>query len=200
MMNRPLILREQRALILHPEDHSRRNLVVALEKLEIQSSVTWPAISHDIQPFQVVFFDVDRGHDEQFDWAKGKSPVPMIALVGSEAPGRIEWAMSHGASAYLLKPVQSAGVFSALTIAFQQHAIQREQAEHIDKLSMRLQARPFVLKVVLDEMLNGNIDDDAAFRRIRTKSMQCQMSVEEYCVHRLNQAPAVSVHPRTREQ
>lgn len=198
-MNPPLALRDQRALILHPEDQSRRNLVVALENLKIESTVTWPSIREDEQTYQILFFDVDRGHDEQFPWKKGASPLPLIALIGSEAPGRIEWAMSHAASAYLLKPVQSAGVFSALTIAFHQHAIQRGQFAHIEKLTMRLKARPLVLKAVLDEMLSCNIDDDAAFRRIRTRSMQCQMSVEEYCAYRLSQSSAASLHPRMRE-
>lgn len=199
-MNQPLTLRGLHALILHPEDQSRRNLVVALEKLEIESTVTWPSIRDDEQSCQILFFDVDRGHDDQFPWVKGASPVPLIALIGSEAPGRIEWAMSQAASAYLLKPVQSAGVFSALTIAFHQHAIQREQAEHIANLAMRLKARPLVLKAVLDEMFSCNIDDDTAFRRIRTRSMQCQMSVEEYCAYRLSQSSAASLNPRTRER
>lgn len=199
-MNQPRIPLNIRALILHPEDQSRRNLVAALEKLKIESTVAWPAIHSEETAFDTVFFDVDRGHDEQFPWKKGECTVPLIALIGSEAPGRIEWAMSQAASAYLLKPVQSAGVYSALTIAFHQHAQRCEQAEHIDKLVMRLKARPLVLKAVLDEMLCSNIDDDTAFKRIRNKSMQCQMSVEEYCASRISRSSAVTVHPRKRKR
>lgn len=198
-MNRPLTLRGQCALILHPEDQSRRNLVTALNNLNIESCVNWPEIDLDVPPHHVMFFDVDRGHDGQFNWKKGEAPCPLIAMIGSEAPGRIEWAMSHKASAYLLKPVQSAGVFSALTIAFNQYEQQREQAEQVDDLMMRLKARPLVLKAVLDEMLFNNIDDDAAFKIIRTKSMQRQLSVEEYCVQRLDLTQKRSMRPRTRE-
>ncbi len=197
-MNLPLSFRGQRALILHPEDQSRRNLVLALKNLNIDSCVTWPEIDADMQPYHVVFFDVDRGHDDQFTWTREATPFPMIAMIGSEAPGRIEWAMSHNASAYLLKPVQSSGVYSALTIAFNQYEQKREQAELIDDLTMRVKARPLVLKAVLDEMLSNNIDDDAAFKLIRTRSMQFQMSVEEYCVQRLDLSRKISMRPRTR--
>ena len=41
-----------------------------------------------------LFFDADLGHDAQFPWAPGAAPMPPIALIGSEAPGRIEWALS----------------------------------------------------------------------------------------------------------
>lgn len=51
-----------------------------------------------------VFFDADMGHDEQFPWAPGQSPMPMVALIGS-GPGRIEWALRAGAHAQILKPV-----------------------------------------------------------------------------------------------
>ncbi|MFK7891644.1 MAG: ANTAR domain-containing response regulator [Granulosicoccus sp.] len=196
-MHQPLTLSGQSALILHDEDQSRRKLVTALDRLRIQSTVMWPMINGDAESFNVVFFDVDKGHDEQFPWEAGASPVPLIALIGSEAPGRIEWAMSHAASAYLLKPVQSSGVFSALTIAFHNHALKLEQSRHLDTLTMRLKARPLVLKAVLDEMRSCNIDDDTAFRNIRSRSMQCQMNVEEYCAYRLSQSSATSTQPRT---
>jgi peptide/nickel transport system permease protein len=43
--------------------------------------------------------------------------MPMIALIGSEAPGRIEWSLKAGAHAQLLKPVGDSGAYSALLIA-----------------------------------------------------------------------------------
>jgi AmiR/NasT family two-component response regulator len=199
-MNQLASLRGQRALVLHPEGQSRSNLIKALASLEMSTSVAWPSIGDNEQPVQVVFFDVDRGHDEQFPWKKGANLIPMIALIGSEAPGRIEWAISHHAAAYLLKPIHSAGVFSALTIAFHQFSAQQENHRQIQNLSSRLKARPLVLKVVLDEMVQNNIDDDEAFKRIRTRSMECQLSVEEYCAGLLSQSVVVSAHPRIRKQ
>ena len=51
--------------------------------------------------------------------------MPLVALIGSEAPGRIEWALSHKADAQLLKPVGNAGVYSALLIARQSFEARR---------------------------------------------------------------------------
>ena len=45
--------------------------------------------------------------------------MPLVALIGSEAPGRIEWALSHSADAHPLNPVGTAGVYCALLIARQ---------------------------------------------------------------------------------
>lgn len=198
-MNQTVNLRGKHALVVHPEGQSRSSLVAALSRLEISATLVWPTVDINEQPYDVLLFDVDRGHDEQFPWKKGASPVPMIALVGSEAPGRIEWAISHQSAAYLLKPIHSAGVFSALTIAFHQFASQQLNQQKILDLSSRLQARPLVLKVVLDEMFKHNIDDDEAFKRIRTRSMECQLSVEEYCTVVLSQSAVLSAHPRTRK-
>lgn len=194
-MSQPITLRGRHALILHPEGQSRRNLVTALQALDINVVTAWPEIEDYQRPLDVLFFDVDRGHDAQFPWKNGDCPIPMIALIGSEAPGRIEWAISHKTAAYLLKPIRSSGVFSALTIAFHQFDMQKADASRIDHLSDRLKARPMVLKAVLEEMHNNGVDDDEAFRRIRSMSMDLQLSVEEYCVHRLGQGSRVSAKP-----
>ena len=64
-------------------------------------------------------YDTDAGHAEQFPWPAGHAPMPMIALVGSEAPGRIEWASRTGADALLVKPLVASGVFASLLMARQ---------------------------------------------------------------------------------
>ena len=40
-----------------------------------------------------------RHIDDLFGWEPGRAQVPLIALLGSEAPGRIEWALSQAPSA-----------------------------------------------------------------------------------------------------
>ena len=70
----------------------------------------WPELPVEALAADFVFFDADLGFDEQFPWKPGAAPMPLVALIGSEAPGRIEWALSHNADAQLLKPVGNAGV------------------------------------------------------------------------------------------
>lgn len=59
----------------------------------------------------------DIGHDSQFPWGAGTSPMPMIVLIGSVAPGRIAWALVTGAHAQMLKPVADHGACSTFLIA-----------------------------------------------------------------------------------
>ena len=49
------------------------------------------------------------------------------ALIGSEAPGRIAWAIKRGADAHLLKPVSGGGIYSAVLIA--RDAFDRRQVQ-----------------------------------------------------------------------
>ena len=53
----------------------------------------------DATGYTSIFFDVEMGHDSQCPWGRGASPMPSVALIGSEAPGRIEWAIRRGADA-----------------------------------------------------------------------------------------------------
>ena len=101
----------------------------------LQVTDCWPDLPPDALSADFVFFDVDLGFDEQFPWKPGEAPMPLVALIGSEAPGRIEWALfSHKADAQLLKPVGNAGVYSALLIARQSFEERKRLAAEIAAL------------------------------------------------------------------
>ena len=95
-----------------------------------------------------MFFDADLGFDEQFPWKPGEAPMPLVALIGSEAPGRIEWALSHNADAQLLKPVGNAGVYSALLIARQSFEARKRLAGEIASLRQRVAERQTIVRAV----------------------------------------------------
>ena len=48
-------------------------------------------------------------------------PVPVIALVGHEAPSRLKALMQCGATGFLRKPVHGAGIYSALFVGVNEH-------------------------------------------------------------------------------
>jgi AmiR/NasT family two-component response regulator len=106
------------AFILHRPHATVNALVRQLAAIGLNARDCWPELPAEALAADFVFFDVDLGFDEQFPWKPGAAPMPLIALIGSEAPGRIEWALSHKADAQLLKPVGTAGVYSALLIAW----------------------------------------------------------------------------------
>lgn len=171
--------RGQRALVLHRADKNSATLVRQLEGLGLEVRAEWPVDNLSPVGVDVIFFDADLGYDGLFSWPPGNPPIPLIAMMGSEAPGRIEWTLAHSPSAYLVKPIGSTGVFSALAIAFHTFETQRQLNHTIDSLTKRARARPIVFKALLIVMERFGIGDSEAYRLLRTESMDQRVSIEE---------------------
>ncbi len=102
------ILGGARAFVLHRPHPTATAILRQLTAIGLEATECWPELPADAIAADFCFFDVDLGFDQQFPWAAGAAPMPTIALIGSEAPGRIEWALSQNADAQLLKPVGNA--------------------------------------------------------------------------------------------
>lgn len=165
------------AVVLHRLHPAIDNLLRQLEKLGLTVRQSWPDLDASDREANVVFFDADMGYDEQFPWAPGAAPMPLVALIGSEAPGRIEWALAQGAHAHLLKPVASAGVYSALLIAAHGFESRRHLDAQLADLNERLRKRPLVARALILLMQEG-CDDAAAMQRLRSLAMARRISIE----------------------
>lgn len=167
------------ALVLHRSDSNSEILIRQLESLGLTVHSKWPADDVSAEGVDVVFFDADLGYDGLFAWPTSRAPIPLIAVMGSEAPGRIEWTLAQEPSAYLVKPIGSTGVFSALAIAF--HTFETQQRLHINlaDLTRRVEARPVLFKAILVVMEGFGVDDADAYRLLRTNSMKHRVSIEE---------------------
>lgn len=174
--------RSWRAVVLHRPHASADALLRQLERLGLEARVVWPDLTSADLTADVIFFDADAAHDSQFPWPTGAPPVPLVALVGSEAPGRLEWLLTRGATAHLFKPVQSGGVFSALVIACYGFEQRREWQTALAELQRRLKLRPAVARALLQTMNALGIDEDEAFAQLRSAAMEARKSVEDYCV------------------
>ncbi len=171
--------RGQRALVLHWKDKNRVTLVRQLETLGLKVEVLWPADGVSANGYDVIFFDADQGYDGLFAWPPDQPPIPLIALMGSEAPGRIEWTLSCAPSAYLVKPIGSTGVFSALAIAFHTFETRMQFKDAIADLTHRTKSRSIVFKAVLSVMSHFGVDDDEAYQLLRAESMNQRVSIED---------------------
>jgi len=169
------------ALVLHRSDKNSETLIRQLESLGLDVDVRWPADRVTAKGYDVIFFDADLGYDGLFSWPPGQPPIPMVAMMGSEAPGRIEWTISRAPTAYLIKPIGSTGVFSALAIAFHTFETQRKLNTAITELSRRAKARPVVIKAILAVMARHGVSDTEAYQLLRTESMKQRMSIEDLC-------------------
>jgi AmiR/NasT family two-component response regulator len=170
--------RGQRVFVLHPQDRNCAAIAEQLERLGTKVTVTWPARGITARNADIVFFDSDVGFDGMFGWPPGKSEVPLIAILGSEAPGRIEWALSQEPSAYLMKPVGSTGVFSALCIACHSFALKQGRDAALRQWEERVQMRETLLRAVVTLMHRYDVDAEQALRMLRRESMRRRTTLE----------------------
>lgn len=171
----------QRALILHRPHATTEAIARQLTQIGITAICVWPELplEFDAGEYGVLFFDADMGHDEQFPWPAGETPIPAIALIGSEAPGRIAWAIRRGADAQLLKPVAGGGVFSALLIAREAFARRERLREEVAGLRRRLDGRQILAEATALLMLEDNLSASDAYRALRRRAMDEQLPLED---------------------
>jgi len=167
-----------RAFVLHRPHPTVHAVTRQLAAIGLAAVDCWPALPAEALAAEFVFFDVDLGFDEQFPWPAGQAPMPLIALIGSEAPGRIEWALSHNADAQILKPVGNGGVYSALLIARQSFEARRRLAGEIAALETRVAERQTIVRAVMALSAQG-FDDERAYSQLRSLAMGWQVSLEE---------------------
>ncbi len=167
-----------KAFVLHRQHPTVQAISRQLAAIGLEVHDCWPDLPADVLAGDFVFFDVDMGFDEQFPWTPGAAPMPLIALIGSEAPGRIEWALSHKADAQLVKPISNSGVYSALLIARQSFEARQRLAGEIAALEARVAERQTIVRAVGALSAQG-FDDERAYAQLRSLAMGWQVSLEE---------------------
>lgn len=168
----------RRALILHRPHDVVDALMRQLLAIGLKAEQCWPDLPADVFAADFLFFDADMGFDEQFPWEAGKAPLPTIALIGSEAPGRIEWALTREAHAQLLKPIGSAGAYSSLLIARQTFERKQSLEAEVAALRERIAERHAIVRAVA-ALSEGDGDQERAFRELRSLAMDRQVTMEE---------------------
>lgn len=170
-----------RALILHREHANTEALERQFVRIGVSVERFWPELEagQTFDGFQVLLFDADMGYDAQFPWGPGEAPIPTIALIGSEAPGRVSWAVSHGADAQLLKPIGSSGVYSALVIATHAFARRKALEEKIGSLTARMNNRELLAEAVAVLMVRHALSASAAYNRLRRIAMETRVTMDD---------------------
>jgi two-component system, response regulator / RNA-binding antiterminator len=167
--------RGARAWVALSDDQNRDILVRTLERLGLHVSVKTPDATDFVAGLQdVVFVDADH------DFLVIGSDIPHIALIGMEAPSRLARVVRHRAAAVLMKPVRATGVFTALFLAFNEHAIRQRELMEREHLSRRAEGRRVVIKAILKIMKQHDLTDDEAYREMRLASMAKRISIEEF--------------------
>ena len=170
-----------RAIILHRPHALVDSIIRQLRQIGVTADVVWPDLPQDAASadYNIMFFDADMGHDDQFPWERGMAPMPAVALIGSEAPGRVAWAIHRGADAHLLKPIGSGGIYSAMLIASQAFERRQKLGAEIDGLRHRLSQRENLAAATAQLMVSQNIPAAQAYKALRRLAMAERVSIDE---------------------
>jgi AmiR/NasT family two-component response regulator len=108
-----------------------------------------------------------------------KLNVPVIALIGTETPSRLKWLLDLQPASFLIKPLRSAGLYTALVVAFDLTQRRSEEAAIIEKLEDRVRSRRIVFAAVLQLMRSHALSEDDAFALIRQTAMRHRTTIEQ---------------------
>jgi AmiR/NasT family two-component response regulator len=107
--------------------------------------------------------------------------VPVIALIGTETPSRLKWLLDLQPASFLIKPLRSAGLYTALVVAFDAAQRRIEEAAHVAKLEERIRSRRIVFAAVLQVMRAHALSEEDAFALIRETAMRHRTTIEQLC-------------------
>lgn len=166
-----------RAMVLHRAHADASALLRQLAAIGLKAELAWPDLPDDAPLADFLFLDADLACDDQLPWPAGEAPMPMIALIGTEAPGRVEWALKQRADAHLVKPLGNAGIYSALLIAQQKFDERRDLYREIAALRTQVSERRTVVQAVLRLTERGQTEAEA-FALLRRLAMDSQTTME----------------------
>lgn len=182
---RPMLnFRGLAAFLLLPKDQNQAVLERVLQRLGLAVQKHNPAeavLTEEGQgkPIDIVFADADA-------WMLPSLPKPMdtypvIALIGHETPTRLLRSHEMAADTFLLKPVRTQGVFTAIFFAINEHRQRRCLESRIADMDARHAARRHVIKAILLIMDQFDLAEDQAFCRLRQESMTRRLTIEDVC-------------------
>jgi AmiR/NasT family two-component response regulator len=167
-----------RAVILHREDNNSERLERQFGLLGIRATRRWEPLS-TWADVDLVLVDADQGWDDLLPQGDGRSARPLVALLGSEAPGRIAWAMEKGATAIIPKPVAASAIFPALVMAVSIHQERLAIAEKLHHLEERVRMRPLVHAAVAKLRSARSLTEEQAYATLRDCAMQRRLTMEQ---------------------
>jgi AmiR/NasT family two-component response regulator len=130
------------------------------------------------QAIDVILMDADSIPIKSDQAQLWKGNVPIIALIGTETPSRLKWLLDLRPASFLIKPLRSAGLYTALVIAFDSAQRRIDEAAHIEKLEDRIRSRRVVFAAVLQIMRGHDMSETDAFALIRQTAMRHRTTIE----------------------
>ena len=174
----PFSIRGRRALMVMRDEREISIVRRQLSRLGMTISEHDPAEPPPIPPSDVILLDADSIPIKSDHATLWKGSVPIIAVIGTETPSRLKWLLDLRPATFLVKPLRSAGLYTALVIAFDSAQRRVEHAAHIEKLEDRIRSRRVVFAAILQVMRGHDMSETEAFALIRQTAMRHRTTIE----------------------
>jgi AmiR/NasT family two-component response regulator len=175
----PFSVRGRRALAVVRDERDLSVLTRQLDRLGM--TIVNCELDNPMPPsdgFDVVLVDSDI-IPAKMDWRRlAASRIPLIALVGTETPSRLKGLLELEPSCFLVKPLRSAGLYSALVLAFDQARRRDDASRRLERLEAQVRARRVVLAALLRIMRSRDLSEPEAFAWIRRSAMEQRTTIE----------------------
>jgi AmiR/NasT family two-component response regulator len=175
----PFSVRGRRALIVMRDEREISIVRRQLGRLGMTISEHDPAEPPlPTQAVDVILIDADSIPIKSDHANLWKGDVPIIALIGTETPSRLKWLLDLRPVSFLVKPLRSAGLYTALVVGFESAQRRIDEAAHIEKLEDRIRSRRIVFAAVLQIMRGRGMSETEAFALIRQTAMRHRTTIE----------------------
>jgi AmiR/NasT family two-component response regulator len=175
----PFSVRGRRALLVMRDEREVAIVSRQLHRLGMAVSEHDPAQAPADESVDVVVMDVDTIPIKSDLATAWKAGAPIIALIGTETPSRLKWLLDLKPASFLVKPLRSAGLYTALVIAFDSAQRRVDEAAHIERLEDRIRSRRVVFAAVLQIMRGHGMSETEAFALIRQTAMRHRTTIEQ---------------------
>jgi len=176
----PFSVRGRHALMIMKDEREIPVLRRQLHRLGMSVTEADPArpVVPDM-PVDVIILDADSIPIKSDKAPASGINAPVIALIGTETPSRLKWLLDLEPASFLIKPLRSAGLYTALVVAFDCAQRRSEEAAHIEKLEDRIRSRRVVFAAVLRLMRGHALSEEDAFNLIRQTAMRHRTTIEQ---------------------
>jgi AmiR/NasT family two-component response regulator len=176
----PFSVRGRRALLVMRDEREVSIMRRQLDRLGMTISEVDPADpAPPVETADVIVLDTDIIPIKSDLAAIWKTDTPIIALVGTETPSRLKWLLDLQPASFLIKPLRSAGLYTALVVAFDCAQRRDDQLTRTERLEERVRARRIVSAAVLMVMRGQDLAESDAFALIRRTAMRQRVTIEQ---------------------
>jgi AmiR/NasT family two-component response regulator len=175
----PFSVRGRRALMVMRDEREIAIVRRQLNRLGMTISVHDPAEAPPAEIVDVVVIDADAIPIKSDLAAMWKAGAPILGLIGTETPSRLKWLLDLQPASFLIKPLRSAGLYTALVVAFDSAQRRVDEAAHIERLEDRIRSRRVVFAAVLQVMRGHGLSESDAFALVRQTAMRHRTTIEQ---------------------